>query len=201
MFVYQRDVCVYYGKLDGLKEEYLHHDDTLHVMSFFRDGVQDLAFEYTEKVGNMINVDCGKLIVFDHTYSIFSTTIRSAHSYKYTSELCDDEFFTEHDLQQHEFTFTPKRVDNRPKFDGALAMPAPNLIQNDVSATAHHGPEGVGYGKCGYGACGGRGFGCGRGRPTENYESGLQQNYENSVDGLKTEIHIDYLADGSEVIY
>lgn len=31
-------------------------------------------------------------------------------------------------------------------------------------------------------------------------DSGLQQSYENSVSGLKTEIHIDYLADGSEIV-
>ena len=131
IFVYQRGVCVYDGRLDSLKNECLYNDDSLSVKSFFKDGLRSITFKYAEKIGNTISVDNGKRIAFDRSYSIFSTVIQSAHSYRFPSRYYgDDGEYSQdgYDLQQRSFAFAPKRVDNRPKFDGALAMPAPNLI-------------------------------------------------------------------------
>ena len=81
-------------------------------------------------------------------------------------------------------------------------MPAPNLIQNDVCAEkmAVEGSE-----KCCCECTPNRCAPCEAERVgRENivqYSSGLQQNYENSVDKLAVDVYMDYLADGSEIVY
>lgn len=125
---------MYDGQLDSLKSDSVCPKDALRVQSFFKDGSNSLVFKLSEKTDNMICTDNGTRIAFDHSYNIFSVIMRSAHSYKYASKQRSDENRSGCDLQQRSFVFVPKRLDNRPKFDGALAMPAPNLIQNDVCA-------------------------------------------------------------------
>ena len=89
---------------------------------------------------NIISVDKDKRVIFDFSYKIFSTSIKSAHSYRYASCFVSCDVCRYQDLQQKSIMFVPKCPDTKPKFDGALAMPAPNLIQNDVAAeeTANH---------------------------------------------------------------
>ena len=77
---------MYYGQLESLKSDFVYPKDALRVQSFFKDGSDSLVFKLSEKADNMICTDNGTHIAFDHSYNIFSVTMKSAHSYKYASK-------------------------------------------------------------------------------------------------------------------